>query len=158
MKKQDVFFYSILGVISIAIIVLVLFKFVFVHKDSSFAIDGLEKLTIKDLHGSELNMVEYLKRYNRVFVLLFGLGDCNSCVYKGVEDLKMLNDAGKHSIALIVSNDIEDVKAWTLHYEFLTVFILKRLDFFDHITCVTTPVMITFEKGKIKGYRYIMPN
>jgi len=157
MKKQDVLFYSLLGVITLAIVVLVLFKFVFISKDS-LKITNLQKLTVKDLKGSELNLVEFLKKKDRVYVLLFSLADCSSCVFKGVDDLKMLDEAGKSAVALIVNDDVEDVKAWAIHYKYLPVLILKRVDFFEHVNCVTTPVMITFKKGKIKGYRYILPH
>jgi len=82
-------------------------------------------------------------------------GDCFSCVYKGIEDLKSLKNTGKVCFGLVINNSIEEVKGWASNYESSPFFMIKKLDFFEHIKSVSTPVFVKIAKGKVESYRYI---
>lgn len=157
MKKSDILLYFAMGVIFAGIIIVVIFKFVLVPKES-FAIHNMDKIIVSDLEGNKINFLEFLKKDDTTYGLIFGLYDCGSCIYKGIEDLKVLKNAGKSCFGLVVHDNIEEAKGWATHYNFLTILVLKRLVFFENIKCVKTPVLVKFVKGKISSYRYIIAN
>ncbi|MGD2090612.1 MAG: hypothetical protein PVH61_30850 [Candidatus Aminicenantes bacterium] len=155
MKKSDVLYVIVVGVLLVGIVLLVIFKFV-LKPQESFSITHIDELKVTDLNGTEVKLIDILSTVDEAFCLIFNLNsDCFSCVYKGIEDLKNLKNAGKVCFGLVIHNSIDEVRGWASNYEFSPFLMIKKLDFFDHIKSVSTPVFVKISKDNVESYRYI---
>ena len=152
--------------LTIGIVVLLLciagvgvFKFVLPGTPAdSFHLKNIERLRIVDLDGNEITFTDIPPKNDSSYCLLFNLTDCYSCIYRGLEELTALKKAGKNCFGLVIDDNYKDVDVWAAHYEFSPFLVLKRVDFYEHIKSVVTPVMVKFENGHVDSYKYIMPN
>lgn len=159
MKKSDLFFSIGAGILALAIILVVVFKFLVTPKPKeTFDIQDIEQIKVTDFNGDEINLTLFLEKSEVTYMLIFQLNDCYSCVYRGLTDLKALQKEGKQCLALVVHDNMEDVQGWSAHEDFSPFLMLKRTDFLEYVNCPHTPVFLKIAKGKIKSYRYIVAN
>ena len=157
MKKKELYFYIAVGVLLICIILIYILKFGPSRRES-FEIKNMDHLSVTDLMGNKVKFQDSWKKGETVYCLLFDLNDCFSCIYRGLEDLKYLKNKGKKCLGIVINDYVEEVKGWAAQYECSPVFLLKRIDFFNHIKCVKTPVFFILEKGNVENFRYITAN
>ena len=58
-------------------------------------------------------------------------------------------------IVLVVNDLVNEVSGWAAVNDFTPIFMLKKVDFYEHFHSVRTPVMVKFKNGKVASYRYI---
>ena len=68
--------------------------------------------------------------------------------------LNKLKKEGKECLGLVVHDSIEDVTGWSINFEFRPFFMMKTLDFFDHIKSPVTPVLIKIKDNEVENYRF----
>jgi len=159
MKRKDIFYNVSIGVMAAAILIVVIFKFV-VNKQpvDSFSINGIENISVFDLDGTEFEMSHLISKNDEDYCLIFNLKDCHSCVFDGVAMLKKLRAEGKTCTGFVIHDNLEDVNGWTINFEFRPFFMMKTLEFFDHIKSPITPVLVKFKKQKVENYKYFTPH
>jgi hypothetical protein len=158
-KKLDRFYNIGIGVLVIGIAAVLIFKFVLDDPPhESFRINGIDQIIVSDLNGNEIKLSEFLAKDTATYFMLFGLNDCFSCIYLGLEDLKVLKKAGRPCFGLVVHDYIEEVGGWAAQYDFTPFLVLKKLDFLENIKSASTPVFVKFADGKVESYGYISPN
>jgi len=158
-NTRDRFFTIGIAVLLLCIAAVVIFKFVLPRKPvDSFHVNKTEQLTVVDLDGNEIKFSDILSKDESSYCLLFSLKDCYSCIFRGLEDLTNLRRAGKNCFGLVIDDNYKDVDIWAANYEFTPFLVLKRVDFYEHIKSVVTPVLVKFENGNVDSFKYIMPN
>jgi len=155
MKKKN--FYMNLGIIImiIAIIVLVVFKYIIKDKNSGISIN-IEKTNLIDLNGKVIKLSQLLSD-NVNYCYIFDLNDCPSCIFKGLNDLTELKKSGDSTMAVVIHNRIDEVSGWSSNYNYSPFYMIKRNKFYAYIHVQSTPVIIKIKNGKIINYRYIFP-
>lgn len=159
MKRYGILLDISIGVLTVAIIGVVIFKFVINRKPStSFEINGIEKARVFDLSGSELKLDRLIPQNGTAHVLIFNLRDCHSCVSDGVEILKKLKQEGRQCLGIAVHDRIEDVDGWTINFDFSPFYMIKTVVYFDYIKSPITPVLLKFKNQKVESYTYLLPH
>ena len=102
-------------------------------------------------------MIDILDKNDETYCLIFELDNCNTCIYKGIDDLNRLKKDGLDTIAIIVHDSIEDINGWSKHYDYSSFYMLKKSEFYKNITSSILPVFIKIKKGKVMNYRFIIP-
>ncbi|HLP44883.1 MAG TPA: hypothetical protein VK469_03000, partial [Candidatus Kapabacteria bacterium] len=91
MKKQDWLINTGIVIVLVAIIIVVTVKYIIPKPTSPslgpVSIKEMDKIKISDLNGNEMPLNALLNK-NLAYCLIFDLGGCYSCIYRGVEDLK----------------------------------------------------------------------
>lgn len=159
MKKKDLFYNIAIGVVALAIVVVVLFKFILPGKpaQSGFAFNDLEKITVLDLSGNKLKLADLLSKDESTYVFILELTNCNSCIYQGMEDLMRLKEAGKPCFSIVSHHLIDEVSGWSTTQDFSPFYMLKKHDFYEHIHSPVMPVLAKIRNGKVESFRYIRP-
>jgi hypothetical protein len=159
MKKSEILYTIAMVALVLGIISVIVFKFVLQQKPrESFSIKNPDQINITDLNGNSLKLVDYMGKDNVSYLLIFQLNDCFSCVLRGMNDLKELQQAGRQCLGLAVHDYPQEVSGWSAHQDFSPFLMMKRLDFFEHVQCAHTPVFVKMVNGKIESYRYILAN
>lgn len=159
MKKNETIYNVIIIALVVAIAVLVVYRFV-LKKDTpveTFALHNVEKATVTDLSGDTIPLKNLVGTNGTVFCLILLMSDCQTCVYKGMVDIKNLTSAGKQCVTLMVHDIPDEVGGWASVNDMSPVYMLKKADFYQHVQSPVTPVLVTFENGKVRNYRYIQP-
>ena len=159
MKSKDLIFSLGIVVLLIAVVVVVVFKFVLNpgRHDAAFRIDSLENLVLIDMNNNSIKFPDLLDKNKETYCLIFEMTNCYSCIYFGIEDLKKLRKAGNDSMAIVVDDRLYEVAGWSEKQEFSPIFMLKKIDFYDHIQSSLLPVLVKIKDGEVKSYRYITP-
>jgi hypothetical protein len=158
MKKLEQFYSIGIGVLLMGIIALVLFKFVFVpQRQDTFRIEKIDTMPILDLDGNKLHLSDLLSKDTDTYFLIFNLNDCLGCIYKGLEELKNLDNAGKTCFGLVIDDYFQEVATWASHYEFSHFLVIKRVDFYEHIKSPITPVLVRFRNQEVDSWWYFTP-
>jgi hypothetical protein len=159
MKKKEWIYNTAIGVVAICIMVVVVFKFVLPEKSrqGGFAVKEFEKITVKDLSGSELQLADLVSKDLSTYCFLFEMTNCYSCIFQGIEDLKKLKAAGKPCVALAVHHLVDEVAGWSANHDFSPFFMLEKHNFYEHIHTPVMPVMVKIKNGKVESFRYIRP-
>jgi len=101
MKNRNLFYNISILILSLAIIVVVLFKFVLNHNiEKAFDIKNFDQIHLVDFSGKQVNLSDILCKHKSLYFLIFGLNSCYSCVSKGLMDLKDLSKSGNFCIAI----------------------------------------------------------
>ena len=158
MKRGGWFANILIGVLAAAVLAVGLYKFFFQEQPlAPFRFDGFEKITVSDLDGSVLPLSGLAAEDGMTYCLIFEISDCPSCIFKGIEDLKRLKQAGKAYIPLLVHDLIDEVRGWSASNNFFPLYMLSKVDFYEHVHTPITPVMIKIKKNRVESYRYITP-
>lgn len=159
MKKSDLFLNIGIGVVILAIITVILFKFVInkTGKEESFKINNIEKIMVSDLNGNQINFSDLLDKEGDTYILIFELRNCYSCIFKGIENLKSLKKSGKSCFGLAVHDYLDELNGWSTNHDFNPFFMIKKSEYFDNIHSTHLPVFIKITNGKVESYRFITP-
>lgn len=158
MKLKEFWFIIITACLVIAIILVVLFKFIIVRKEPGvLTIDRLDSIIVYDLHEKPNKLIDLFNRDKNTYLLLFELDNCYSCIFKGMNELNRLRRAGEHCIAIAVHDYIPDVVGFSQVQDFSPFFVLKKIDFYRHIHVSYMPVFFILFKGKVINSRFITP-
>ena len=148
----------VVGLLAAGIMVVVLFKFVINRNPRPpFGINDFEKILVTDLSGSEVKLSDLVSPDVTGYCLIFEIKDCPPCIYEGLQDLKKLKEAGKPCLALVVHDLINEVSGWAAVNDFSPIFMLRKVDFYEHFHSVLTPVVVKLKNGKVVSHRYITP-
>jgi hypothetical protein len=158
MTKKDMFYNIGIGVLVIAIMVLIVVKFIAPKNvNADVRIKDHEKITVMDLDGNQISLVDLFDKADTTYFFIFEMNDCFSCISKGLEDLKSLKKAGKPCMGIVVHHMVDEVKGWSANYDFSPFFVIKKPDFYEYIKTPVTPVMVEFKNGKVENYRFFRP-
>jgi hypothetical protein len=156
MKREELISYIAIGIVVIGIIILVLFKFVIVKKHAdSFAFKDFDKITVTDLNGNENKLTDLVSKDGSTYCFIFDLSDCYSCIYKGIQDMKVLKKAGKLCICLVVHHNVDEVRGWTTNHDFSPFFVLNKVDFYEHVHTQMLPVIVQIRSKEVENAKYI---
>jgi hypothetical protein len=154
MKKRDVqYMFAILALIT-AIIVLVYFKFIR-KQESAVSFDNPEKITVSTIGNNLLSLSDIIDNSGELFLVVFNFDDCYSCISRGIFDLISLKKAGKKCAALVVHDNIDEIRGWSEKQDFSPFYVIKKNVYFEHIKSPHTPVLIHFKDGEIRKYHFI---
>lgn len=158
MKKKDLFLNIVIGVLSAAIVVVALYKFVIVNEpQKNFGFKDFHRLEVTDLNGNPLNVASLMSETGDTYLLVFDLKDCPSCIFRGKDEIKHLREAGKHGFVIMVHDSIEEVSGWASANDVSPIFMMKRVDFYDHVHTSRTPVVVKMRKDNVESFRFITP-
>jgi hypothetical protein len=158
MKRSDWFFNIGIVALIIGIIVVVLFKFVLNQGPSGqFKIETMSQVQLLDLNKNNLKLTDLLEGESDSYCLIFELTNCYSCIYKGLEDLKILQKSGSNCFAIAINDYADDVEGWSKNHNFSPFFVLKKIDFYKYFQSSLLPVLIKLNKEGVKSYRFITP-
>lgn len=159
MKRYNILLNIGIGILSAAIIAVVIFKFVINRKSSiPFTINEIEKTEIFDLNGNELKLASLISQNSNAYVLIFNLKDCHSCVADGIDILGKLSKEGRQCLGIAIHDQIEDIDGWSINFDFRPFYMIKTVDFLDHIKCPITPILLEFKNQKVESYSYLLPH
>lgn len=114
----------------------------------------LERIKILSPDEEEKYLSAILKT-EESYVLFFKLTDCPACIYKGLNEIKQLEQSRKLALAITIHEWIDEWKAWIKNTEIGNIYFLKRSDVEDIINFPYTPVLIKIKNGTLKNYKYI---
>ncbi len=158
MKKKDLFFN--IGIVRLVLVIgaVIIFKFVLADKTAQgFKMNSFESISITDLNGDTVKLSDVLDEKDAVYLMIFNLNNCYSCIYDGLKDLKNLKDSGKSAIAVIVDNRLDEVQGWSSTQDFSPFYIMKTVDFYENVQSMLLPVIVKIEDKKIVRFRFITP-
>ena len=158
MKRKELLANVIIGVLVAAIVAVIALKF-FAKKEPKFSFDirNIHDIEILDLENHPLRFAGLIPKDEVAYCLLFDIRDCTSCIIKGLDDIKELRKEGKRTFTLAMFDQMNDLRAWANVNECRDIYMLKKVIFYDHFFCQTTPVMIRFNNGEIEAFKYIIP-
>jgi len=158
MKKKEIVANVIIGVLVAAIVAVIAVKFASKKEPKlSFDIKNIEEIEVLDLENNPVRFAGLLPKDDAAYCLLFDIRDCTSCIIKGLDDIKELRKEGKRTVTLAMFDLMDDLRAWANVNECRDIFMLKKVMFYDHFFCQTTPVLIRFDNGAIEAFKYIIP-
>jgi len=153
--KKDIYFIIAFGIIGAAIVFVAVFKFVITREpELPFAVNGLTEIALSDMDGNGLKLRQLIAGSPETYCLIFNLKDCHGCIYDGVEVLNKLKAEGKVCLGLAVHDNLDDLNGWSINFDFRPFFMMKTLEFFDHIKSPITPVLIKIKDDKVENYRF----
>lgn len=153
--KKDIYYSIAFGIIGAAIVFVAIFKFVIDRKpEAPVAVNEINDITLTDFDGNELKLKQLITGAPETYCLIFNLKDCHGCIFDGVEVLNKLKKEGKECLGLVVHDNIDDVTGWSINFEFRPFFMMKTLEFFDHIKSPITPVLVKVKNDKVDNYRF----
>jgi hypothetical protein len=156
---KDKIYTILILVLSIAIVFVLLYKFVIKRPlvIEGPKIENPEKITALRLDGSEVNLFGLISEKDECYCLLFELDNCQSCIYKGIVELETLEKEGKNCLGIAIHDWFEEIKGWSQHYKLKTFVVLKKVRYYEYIHSPHLPIIIKFKEGKINSYKYISP-
>lgn len=159
MQKKDLYYNIAIGIVVLAIVVVILFKFILPGKSTrgGFAINHFEKVTVLDLGGNQLKLADLVSKNESTYIFILELTNCNSCIYQGMEDLKKLKEAGKPCLSIVSHHLLDEVSGWSTTQDFSPFYMLHKHDFYEHIHSPVMPVLAKIRNGKVESFRYIRP-
>ena len=119
-----------------------------------FHIADLETLPVVNLEGGRNTLGEVLGGQNH-FRLFVELSNCDTCIYKGLNDLSALQKAGHPCTIFVIHDYQEEVHSWSVHAKGIPVYRVARDDFYVNVDATTLPVLCTFAENQIKKFRVI---
>ena len=160
MKKQDWLINTGIVIVLAAIIIVVTVKYIIPKPTNPspgpISIKEMDKIKISDLNGNEMPLNALLNK-GLTYCLIFDLGGCYSCIYRGVEDLKKLKANGQYCMAILVHDRIDEALGWSATQDFTPFYVLKKADFYQYINTPMIPVILKINMGKVDGYTFIKP-
>ncbi len=122
--------------------------------DPGMAIQNAHELVLSDLDGGRVFFQDLVLSRGETCCLFFGLNQCYSCIFRGMEDLKLLQKQEKNCFAVAVHDNIQDVRGWLTHESFHPVYVMSRDAFLRHATCRSLPVIVRMEKSRVTHCEY----
>ena len=157
MKKNERLLNIGILAISIGIIAVLIMKFALAKKPSGFSIKDPANISVLDLKGNRVTLSNLFDSEKGTYCLIFELTNCNTCIVKGINDLIQLNGVGERCIAIVINDLPEEVIGWSQFQEFSSFYVLKKIDFFNHIQSALLPVFFKIKAGEIEMFRFITP-
>jgi hypothetical protein len=162
MKKQDWLINTGIVIVLVAVIIVVTVKYIIPKPNNaasnpgSVSIKEIDKIKLSDLNGNEMPLNILLNK-GLTYCLIFDLGGCYSCIYRGVEDLKKLQANGQNCFAVLVHDRLDEAQGWSSTQDFTPFYVLKKADFYQYINTPMIPVLIKIENNQVNGYTFIKP-
>lgn len=159
-KAKKLFIGPFLYLIIIALLLANVFFLAKIHfdkiiqKNNLIDLKKLERVKILSPEGEEKYLSAFLKTEAN-YILFFKLTDCPACIYKGLNEIRQLEQAGKFVIAITIHEWIDEWKAWVKNIEIRNIYFLRRSDIEDIINFPYTPVLVKMKNGLIKNFKYI---
>ncbi|HDP95933.1 MAG TPA: hypothetical protein ENN40_11325 [Candidatus Aminicenantes bacterium] len=125
--------------------------------DPGMAFQNAREMILSDLDGNRLCFLDLVSSGGETCCLFFRLNQCYSCIFRGMEDLKLLQQQEKNCFAVAVHDSIEDVRGWLTHESFHPVYVMSRAAFLRHVTCRSLPVIVRLEKSRVIHCEYPVP-
>lgn len=153
----------LLGLVFIGIVAVVVFKLVIPPSSPQgsgyLRISGWQDIGVMDINGNKIKLGRIIPGDSSIYVMICDMDDCFSCIYKGVDDMKKLGNAGHEGVVVVVADKIEDVKGWSAANfpGYSNFYMLDTASFYDHIQTPSTPVIAKIESGKVSSFRLILP-
>lgn len=158
-KKPDLLIIFAIIILVTGAIVIAYFKYVFDKEmNMPVAINSIDNIYVSDLNGYQIKLIDLVKKDPELYLLLFDMKDCYSCIFDGINDLLTLEKSGKLCIAIAIDDNIDNVRGWSSkNFTASTLFVINRTEFLQYIDSPLTPVLVQLKFGIIKKYRFITP-
>ncbi|MBN1196091.1 MAG: hypothetical protein JXA62_01640 [Candidatus Aminicenantes bacterium] len=127
------------------------------YSDLGVAIQNAREMILSDLDGNRFCFLDLVSSGSETCCLFFGLNQCYSCIFRGMEDLKLLQQQEKNCFAVAVHDNTKDVRGWLTHESFHPVFVMSRHAFLRHVSCRLLPVIVHMEKSRVTHCAYPAP-
>lgn len=126
------------------------------HADSDpgVVIQNAREMILSDLDGNPVCFPDLVSSGGETCCLFFGLNQCYSCIFRGLEDLKLLQQQEKNCFAVAVHDSIGDVRGWLTHESFQPVYVMSWDAFLRHVTCRSLPVIVRLKKSRVTHCKY----
>lgn len=158
-RKNDFFFYVVFAVLVIAVIAVVIYKFIIrVPESEAFRIKEPENINLTDLDGRVLGLTSMLNKDKDTYWLFFELDNNQSLINRGLQVLRQMQANGKDCIATAVHDSIDEVRNWSTGNDFSPVYVIEDIDFYRSFYCGILPVIVKINKGKVKEYKHYIQN
>lgn len=146
-------------ILALAIVFILFLKFNPLEKKNKFSvsIDNIESVKVMDLHSESIKLIDAMNSSEETFCMIFELTNCFSCILKGLEDIKNLRTNGNESIIILVHDNFEDFKGWTISKNINFAYLMKKSDFYNHLNIPTLPAILKFKENKLRSFRFITP-
>jgi hypothetical protein len=157
MRKSVLAYRIVVSLLCIAIVAVILVRFVFKKEKQPVSIDFPGQINLATLDGNTTTLAKLLETQSDLYLLVFKFNDCYSCILKGLNDMQSLKKDGRNCAAIVAHDYIGDIIDWSKIQDFSPFFVVKKSLFYDFIQTPHTPVIIRFINGKIKSIRFITP-
>lgn len=124
------------------------------YTDAGMTIQNASELVLSNLEGSRIFFQDLVSSRGETCYLFFRLNQCYSCIFRGMEDLKLLQQQNKNCFAVAVHDNIKDVRGWLTHESFHPVYVMSRDAFLRHVTCRSLPVIVRMAKSRVTHCEY----
>ncbi len=98
-----------------------------------------------------------IKNKKEIYILLFKLNDCYTCVAKGLADIQNLSRSGSNYICIIVHDSPDDIKGFAETFPEIIFHQITTKGQYENIRCPYFPVIAKLNNKKIVNYRFIIP-
>ncbi len=160
MKIKENLLNATLVLIIIAVVTVILFKFVLTgdhHDHNAVSIENPDQISLIDMHGNSIKFPDVVDSDRETYLLIFEMTNCYTCIFDGIGDLIKLKKAGKNCLTIAVHDQLIDVSGWSATHDFTPFYMLKKVDFYEHIRCSKFPVMVKLKNGVPISHRFIEP-
>ncbi|MCK4763556.1 MAG: hypothetical protein KAW12_15255 [Candidatus Aminicenantes bacterium] len=159
MKKSDRFYNVALLVLALAIVFVVVYKFV-LNRPAGIEkprIENPQEIAVATLDGGNIKLSDLIEKEKECYFLFFELTNCQSCIYKGVVELETLEKNGKKCFGAAIHDWPDEIKGWSHNYTLKTFVVIKKVAYYEHMHAPYLPVLIKFIDGEVHSYKYITP-
>ncbi len=120
-----------------------------------FRMNNTQGMTVRDVSGDTLKWASLLPETGDCWFLILEMSNCNTCIYKGIDDLKALQAAGKPCFVIVVHDIVDEVAGWSGTIAFTPFYMLNRVDYYEHVSSMILPALVRVNGNEIRNFRYI---
>ena len=79
-----------------------------------------------------------------------------TCVMKGMQDIKKLQNNGDEVTLIVIHNNVNEVESWLETYaDGIDIYVIDSEQVYKYIKSPYLPIIIYIERGKIENFRFI---
>lgn len=157
MKKSEVIYLIVVVLLVAAIIAVILFRFVLKKGTELVEIGDTDEITLMSVKKEVVTLSKLMEKSGTLYFIIFNIDGCYSCIVRGLNDLSALQGEGKYCIAIVIHNDIDEIKGWAEKQDFSPFYMMKKSVFYDYIKTPHVPLFVHLKNGLIKNFQFITP-
>jgi hypothetical protein len=148
-------FYAAAGSVALIIAFLVLYLRFVGNDEDNFSLNEPEDVTVNNLEDQAIPLSAVVPTEGKAFIFLMELENCDACLLKGTNELNGFAAAGIPVSIVIVNDWTSEAAGWAKHFPQFPFYRLSRAEFYAHAKTDYMPVMLVFEDGKLRNFRFI---
>lgn len=146
----------LLLILSIVLILIVISKFIIKDNKAPFSMN-VNRITISSLDGTHIRLADMLTNKGDIYVLVFRLNDCYTCLAKGIADMQDLSRSGSDYICLVIHDNLEDIKGFAQIFPEINFHQITTKEQYENIRSPYFPIIVMLRNKKVINYRFITP-